>query len=277
MECLRRCLFTVLSDTVLEDEDDGYRTADVTSAADSYRPSLSALLDGTRRNRPRRLRRAAKRQRERAEREMEMTNNAMHEGHTDSGHSDPNRTMNDTLGVDTDALAARLSSDAPTIPSSTNLSSIDPSSTPLNGTMKRRKCSRSPQERTAKRQKEGAENAMFDGPVPDHHADSDSNCMTNDTPGPNSDAAAASCHASNPSSSAPLTRMQRKKLRSKKQWAAKRYKEKQMRLAQEAMSDTPLTECNHSDPNPATNDVPGVDNNRAPACLSGDTSTPLIL
>ncbi|KAF8345088.1 hypothetical protein F5887DRAFT_968001 [Amanita rubescens] len=253
----------VLSDTVLEDEDDGYRTADVTSAADSYRPSLSALLDGTQRNRPRRLRRVAKRQRERAEREMEMTNNAMREGHTDSGHSDPNRTMNDTLGVDTDALAARLSSDAPTVPSSTNLSSIDPSSTPLNGTMKRRKRSRSPQERTAKRQKEGAESAMFDGPV--------------HTPGPDSDGAAASSHASTPSSSAPLTRMQRKKLRSKKQRAAKRYKEKQMRLAQEAMPDAPLTECNHSNPNPTTNDVPGVDNSSAPACLSGDTSTPLIL
>jgi len=208
---------------------------------------------------------------------MEMTNNAMHEGPTDSGHTDPNHTMNDTVGVDTDALAARLSSDAPIVPSSTNLSSIDPSSTALNGTMKRRIRSRSPQERTAKRQKEGAENAMFDSPVPDHHADSDSNSMTNDTPGPDSDGAAASSHASTPSSSSPLTRMQRKKLRFKEQRAAKRYKEKQTRLAQEAMSDTPLTERNHSDPDPTTNDVPGVDNNSASACLFGDTSTPLIL
>ena len=258
-------------DTPLEDAiDDGCHTATVDTSptathtsGDVPTPSLSATLNGKQRKRQRSgLRHAAKRQREKTEREMEMTNNAMHEGPTESGHSGPNRTMNNTLGVDTDAIAARLSSDTPTVPSSTNVSSINPSSTSLNGMMKRRKRSRSPQERTAKRRKEGSENAMFDGPVPDHHADSDSNCMTL---GPDGDGAAASSHASTPSSSAPLTRMQRKKLRSKKQRAAKRYNEKQMRLAQEAMSDTPLTECNHSDPNPTTNNVPGVDNNSDPS------------
>ncbi|KAF8340201.1 hypothetical protein F5887DRAFT_1077002 [Amanita rubescens] len=177
---------------------------------------------------------------------MEMTKNAMDDGATHSGHSDPNRTTNDTLGVNTDVSAARLSSHVPTVPSSTDLSSIDPSSALLNPAMNKRT----------------AENAMFDAPVPNYN-DSSSNRTTNDTPGAQRWRGGVPFQPClDPSSSAPITRMQ---LRSKICRVAKRYKEKQMRLAKEAMAGSPLTECNHSDPNPTTNDAPGVEDNNAPA------------
>ena len=279
MECsIEAFVFTGYDDFVPKDDD--YLVANVTSAADSNGTATHTSGDVTNhspatpltRKQKRNLRdklRQARQKREKAEQQKELTKNAMHDDPMDSGHSDPNRTTNDTPGIDTDGLAARSSSHVPTVLSSTDLPSTDPSSTPFNPATKRRTRSSSPQARAAKRQKEMAENAMFDGPVPD----SNSNHLTNDAPGAGSDAAVAclSGHASTPSS-APLTRMQKRKLRSRIRRAAKRYKEKQIRLAKEAMSGSPLTECNQSDPNPTTNDAPGIDNNSAPACLSGDAS-----
>ena len=121
---------------------------------------------------------------------------------------------------------------------------------------------------------EVAENTILDGPLTS--ANSDTNHLIIDTPDANNDGTAADLSSHAPKRKS-LARIQRDRIRSKIRRGAKRYKEKQMRLAKEAMAGSPITESDQSDPHHMTNDAPGTDSGRVDACLSGDASIPPIL
>ncbi|KAF8329190.1 hypothetical protein F5887DRAFT_923824, partial [Amanita rubescens] len=142
------------------DDGDGYRMTSAIPSADSDGVAANLPGDASTSSTPAPLTRIQKRKlryklyradKRRKEREMKLAANAMSGAPSDS---DPNRMTNDGPGV-TARVQPPLSSHA----------STDPSSIPPNTGMKRRLSSSSP--RAAKRQKEAAKSATFDGPVTD--------------------------------------------------------------------------------------------------------------
>ena len=310
-------ILEVYHDSGPADNGDGHRMTSAIPSADGDGVATHLPSDGPTSSAPASLTRIQKRKlryklyraaKRREEREMKLANNAMSDGPpTDS---DPNRMTNDAPDVDEGASTC-MSNHASTDPSSAVASS-----TPSNRGMKRRLSSGFPQAAKRKKEAannatldlnpnhtlsnapgsdrdsaaaclsshtstlpsstpsilEVAKNMIFDGPLTNS---SDPNHIIINATGADNDGAAAGLSSHTPKPR--LSRKQRGKLCSKIYRGAKRYKEKQMRLAKEAMTDGPLTESDQYDPNVMTNDAPGIDSGRAAACLSGDASIPPIL